>query len=69
MVNILDMIIDNAVGVIVASVMFPVAFVLWFTANQDGWSAETIVMWNLIPFVVVLVLFIAFILLVRKGKK
>ncbi len=47
-------VIGLLIGLLIASVILPVAFANVFGADQSGWDASTIALWALIPIAVVI---------------
>ena len=59
MVNIMAAVIIIPVALILIAALGGVAIGLIFNVNQTGWDAATITIWNIIPIIAIIVIFLA----------
>lgn len=59
MVNIMAAVIIIPVALILIAALGGVAIGLIFNVNQTGWDTATITIWNIIPIIAIIVIFLA----------
>lgn len=64
MVNLMAAVVLVPVALILIAALGGVAIGLIFNVNQTGWDTATITIWNLIPVIAIVVIFLALLALV-----
>ena len=66
--GLMNKVVGLAVAGIIAAVLLPVALNQLFQANQSGWGATTITVFNLLPLMIVIAAILGFIAYVQLKK-
>jgi len=65
-IRFVDVVVDIALGLMMATIFVRIGFNLFFASSTAGWDANTILLWGAIPWIVLAAIFIAFLRYARN---
>ena len=65
-VHFVDVIVDVALGMMMATIFVKIAFNMFFATSTSGWDSNTIILWTALPWIAIAAIFIAFLRYARN---
>lgn len=65
-VHFVDVVVDIALGMLMATIFVNIAFGIFFATATSGWDSTTILIWKAVPWVALAAIFIAFLRYARN---
>lgn len=62
-------IITTAIGILILSIIVPIAFNNFFDVNTDSWDAGVVALWVIIPIAVIVLFVVKYFMQTVRGVK